>query len=506
MVRKVYNKYARPLVRVVHGLPTSWEPAVATAYHKDFNGEIACSPCNRFIAVARAGAVEICDGATLMVLSTFKSSSYPACLTFSPDSRLLTRSCADSKNLVTWDLQTGSSVESNYPRGANSVNPSTHSIDGKMLAVVYSEGVSKATLIATHDLSTSRTRLHRVPEDYILPQIWTHGEFLRFATVKAGSITIWEAEFTLTHPPEVVESFPAPGELASVVIPMWVLFLPSVFRLAISDGATLSVWDVRDSKLLLKAGGSPRLTFSSDGHLFASRSSGEIHVWKESPAGYILHQKIACVVSPIRTRLSPNGESILVVPKSKIDLRHIKKDPILSSHQAQTIDPYDFLLAFSPDEPSVAFARKSAKMVTILDLQSGDPKLAIDTDKTVRGLGMTGSAIVAVTERDIRTWSLTAGDDGAKFTSDIILTATFDRSSPFHFRYDPMSWSVSPDLSRVVVSGYGTWGSSAGLEIYDTSTGKYLTGVKTSTGVLKLLSLWMYSRLLIKLEVEIRIF
>ena len=89
-----------------------------------------------------------------------------------------------------------------------------------------------------------------------------------------------------------------------------------------------------------------------------------------------------------------------------------------------------------------------------------------------------------------------------KFTSDIARTATLDPSSPFHFRATFSLWSVSPDFSRVVVSGYSE-GLSIGLEIYDTSTGRYLTGVDLSTGVLKLLFLWMYSRPLVKLVVEV---
>ena len=306
----------------------------------------------------------------------------------------------------------------------------------------------------------------------------------------------------MTHQPEVVESFPAPDEIIDANTSIELLSLPSLSRLAIAFDFMMSVWDVRGSKLLLKTdwGHSP-LMFSSDGHLFVSDELGKVHVWKESPAGYILHQQIATIGSSVRVNLSPNGGSILIFTESKINLRHTK-DPILP---AQMIDDHDFVLAFSPDEPSVAFARQYAATVTILDLQSGDPKLAIDTNGTVSGLGVTGSAILVYGRRAIRTWRLTAGDNRAGFTGDVIQAATLGGPSPFHFRIDaPIFWSVSPDLSRVIVSGYGNGNlsRSAGLEIYCTSTGRSLTGVESSTGVLKLMSLWMYSGPLTKLEVE----
>ena len=450
-------------------------------------GPTAWSPCERFIASSNPGVVEIRDGATLTLLNTFESSSGTEDFVFSPDSRLLTKIPYRHPMLVTWDLQTGGSVDTAFPEDMYSVISSTYSIDGKMLAVVYSKKRSPAALIATHDLSASRTHLHRVSEGHIIPPIWTHGELLRFATVEPKSIIIWEAEFTLTHPPEVVESLPLPDEVGDVLKSISFLFFPSLSRLAITrvdaliNRPFLSLWDVRHSKLLLKTNLQDHATtFSSHGRVFVSQADG-FFVWKETPAGYVLHHKYPVFRELTSCSLSPNGESILISSQSTLRLVHTKDGPILPSRISSELFLFEFVLAFSPDELSVAFARKFEKTVTILDLQSGDPQLTIDTGVEVRGLGMTGSAIVVASKCGVLTWSLTAGDDRTKFTSDIVRTATFDCTPDMDLPRVTDFTSVSPGLSHIVISGLINANDnkakrprdiSMSLRMYDVPTGR----------------------------------
>ena len=147
------------------------------------------------------------------------------------------------------------------------------------------------------------------------------------------------------------------------------------------------------------------------------------------------------------------------------------------------------MLFRSPDDLSVAFAREKGRAATILDLQSGDPQLTVDTDIKVRALGVTGSTIVVFGKGEVRTWSLTAGDNRAKFISGIVRTATLDRSPSSRLQHPTAFTSVSPDLSRIVTSGHNRRDMSTGLEIYDTSTGECLASVTASRGMLKSLSL-----------------
>ena len=63
------------MARVVRGLPTSWEPVVATIHYNALVVTAAWSPCGRFIAVARFNSttVEILDAVTLERLYTLES-------------------------------------------------------------------------------------------------------------------------------------------------------------------------------------------------------------------------------------------------------------------------------------------------------------------------------------------------------------------------------------------------------------------------------------------------
>ena len=69
IIRDRYKQYARPLTKVVCRLPTSWEPA--TMCWSSRVHTVAWSPCNRFIAIVRFGALTGCsDSGFTQSLST----------------------------------------------------------------------------------------------------------------------------------------------------------------------------------------------------------------------------------------------------------------------------------------------------------------------------------------------------------------------------------------------------------------------------------------------------
>ena len=492
MVHEIYKKYACPLTRVVYGLPTSWEPVVATVYNKDFCGVATWSPCNRFIAVAKSGAVEIHDAATLKLLNTLKSfpGSKATVLCFSPDSCFLTQ--FNDGYFITWDLQTGSSVSITFPEGLriyDSVFSSTYSMDGKMLAVVYMDQQLQNTFIATHDLSTTSTCIYHISEGYIIPTIWTHSKLLRFATIGLECITIWEVGFTLSCAPELVKSLPVPDEIVDATR---FLFLPLLSHLAICIRGTFLIWDAQASKILLRI--SPffphKMTFSSNGHFFASMPIGpqEVYVWKESPTGYTLEQKLQFATSREDTTLllSPDGESIVVVLGTIIHLWHTK-DSNFSNDPTPIVPQSNFLLEFSPVETYVAFVRDSESAVTIIDLQSGNPQLTINTGMEVVCLGVTESSLVVVGGENIVTWNLAMESSRANI-NDSIQIATFD-PSPSHLIRSFTLMSVSPDLNYIVTLGIIQESLLKVLEINDVSTGRYLVGATLSTGMVTVYSL-----------------
>ena len=386
-------------------------------YRNGHSGVVTWSPCNRFIAVAIHGAVELRDGATLNLLSTFESPSHSEVklLSFPPDGHILTQ--LNRRGLLTWDLETGGSVYTILPDTLDvglSYLQSLYSMGGRILTVLSQDLPSESITITTYYLSTSHTHHHRVSEGRIISPAWTRGEFLQFAAAETGCITIWEVESTFTHEPEMVESLPLSEEIAKIEAFELSLFLPTLYRLAVILENTLLIWDARCFKLFLNL--SPflayNLSFSPNGCFFACAiGSAEVGVWKEDPlAGYILHQKLT-FASFIRYGVplfSPNGKSVVISTDSKIYLWHTG-DPILSSGSTPVWG--SFIPAFSPNEALVAFARHLGNTVVIIDLQSGGSQLTINTGVWVWGLGVAGSTLAVVDWRlSIGTWQRGAAE------------------------------------------------------------------------------------------------
>ena len=363
-----------------------------------------------------------------------------------------------------------------------------------MVAVAY--GGPEYTICTYNLLSETRTYSYGVSGERIVAPIWTHGESLRFVTAKTGSLTIWETEFNSIHTLAEVNSFPTPDNINyGERYETQYLFLPTLSRLAFTFRDTVSVWDAQASKLLLNFRGDVRSTgifesdqstgmsFSPDGRFFAYRVIGVgIHLWKDSPAGYMLHQIVKpaghTFISPL---LSPNGESIIAFSDSTIQLWHTADStPSLPDILTQPIEETNFLLELSPDETLAATGRLKGNTVTILDLKSGDPRLAIDTGMEVLGLRMTGNTIVVLGEGKVVTWNLPAGDYTPNARADVndsVQTTTFDYSKTLRILSVPCM-SISPDLNRIAVTKCTTEGSDV-LNIYDVSTGKRLTGTAT---------------------------
>jgi len=488
MVWKLYKQYVHPLARVVHGLPISWGPNFAIAKHSNRVGSVAWSSCSRFIAVDLFESTEVLDAVTLERLHTFTHPfSEIGWLSFSPDGRSLTWiNSGDNGSGTTWDLQTGGRI-SVIPPILNTPSmffSSTCSTDGKMVAVAGFRNLGNftdVTIIFTYNLvSGTHVYSHLAPEGHTVAQLWTHGEFLRFATVKPGSITIWEVGFTPERTLAEIESLPAPDDTGSRNH----LFLPTLSRLAFILREAVLIWDARDSKFLLNfvGGGEPKgLSFSSDGRFFACGSNigQEVHLWKESPTGYVLHRKLASgpMDDWIRPFLSPDGESIITSKDDETQLWRTT-DPINppSGVPLQPAKQTDFVLAFSPDKSFTATGRLGENIATIVDLKSGDPRLIVDTGTKICGLGVTWSTFVVVGEGKIITWDLPAGGhvlDARANIHDSVQTVAFNHPPPFPGQLH--SASISPDFNHLVI----TRETADGLDIYDMSTGKHLVGDTT---------------------------
>jgi len=490
-VRGLYESRARPFTRIVHELQTSWDPSIATMRFPSGVTAVAWSPCSGSIAISWGiyhPTVEVLDAATLMRLTVLE---FPMgdldCtdqLIFSPDGRLLTSlvSYRAGGKLISWDLQTGVVISAISAEGVHYSDSIAYSACGTIFGVL-SHG-SDVT-VNTYDVLSGTHICSHLVEGLVRGEIWAHGECLRFTTMTPGSIITWEAGFASTHAPTKVEILPIPDGCRDL---QFLLVHPTLPRLALVCGQRVRVWDTQDSKFLLEPAHDVynyTMSFSPDGRFFASNgitpegSSTGICLWKESHTGYVLQRLISNSLNT-RPLISPNGRSVIAFGGVAIRLWHTTKSTTSrSAVSAQTSrsNGGDFAFGFSPDEVLAAVVRKKDKMITVVDLKSGVPRLTIDAGMEVYGLGVSGSNIVAIGEGEIVTWDLPAGDhvlDLRANITDSARTVTLDNHRHDLGRVE--SVILSPDLHHVAIVRYPGPNDSY-LSLYDTHTGQHLQTV-----------------------------
>ncbi|KAF9786262.1 hypothetical protein BJ322DRAFT_775758 [Thelephora terrestris] len=455
VVRKLYDSYAEPLMRVVHGIPAPWEPRHAgTRRHP--NTELAVwSPCNKFIAISPYDTtkVHVLDSAILQQLQSLKfpweTSTHSHALIFSPNSRILTCSggAVQGAFIVSWDLQTGGVLSAITRQGSGEQSESriTYSTDGKTIGVLHRFNLDTfisiynvVSGIHMHDVYRGASKGQNSLADPPLHDIWTHGEFLRFATAERTTITFWEVDFTAGGTSTKVETLPVPDiffdDCTSLIggVPKFVAdakFLPALCRFAFvhfKSAHGVLVWDARDSKSLLHhtdVGSARRTSFSPDGRFFAcSNGDRGIHLWKETSTGYVLHEDLIPSDGGSSPLLSPNGRSIIVFGRSTIQLWHITHSSI-STQAPQRKE--DFVLDFLPDESLAVVARQRDTVVTVLDLKSGVPRLTINTSMEVYGLRVVGNIVAVIGDGTVITWNLIGGNKVRMDVEDRVQTIDF---------------------------------------------------------------------------------
>ena len=235
---------------------------------------------------------------------------------------------------------------------------------------------------------------------------------MRFATSDRTTITILEVGFTSSVPPMEVESLPIPddfdfGERVAIKL------LPNPCRLALAFRDKVLIWDAPKSEYLLDYTDTeliPKISFSPDGRFFACRTTGsEIYLWRETPAGYILHRTIPCGPASSHPLISRNGESIVTFGGRTIRLWRTKGPiaPLPPSVFTRTPQHTEnFILDFSCDGRSAAVAVQKGFVITVLDLESGAPQLTINASMEVFGLRMIRNSAIAIGRWKAVTWNI----------------------------------------------------------------------------------------------------
>ena len=387
---------------------------------------VAWSPCSRFIAIYLCSSlqIKILDSVTLVQLTTLqlpKDQKGPCrWLIFSPDSHLLTwfgyyQGASDLGEITTWDLQTGvllSSIPGQWKASFHSL--ATYSACGTMFGALF-YNPDNCILCIFNVLSGIHICTHPV-KGPISGNIWISGECFQFATMGTRSVTTWEVGFAETNLPVEVETHSIPDSFHS---PDVFLLHPTLHSLALIKGKSVCVWSTQDSKFLLdpiNLDHNQEMSFSPDGHFFVcgKQTLGgkglEILLWKESHTGYVPHQSLTSNLNVSKPLISPDGGSIIAFNCEAIQLWHTmdSSSPFTISAQGfqSNQNPNHFIVEFSPDQILAAIAQVEDEMVTILDLQSGIPRLIINAGMGVYGLGINGSSIVAISNGKIVTWNL----------------------------------------------------------------------------------------------------
>ena len=422
------------------------------------------------------------DAATFKRLKTFTSpQGFTQLLAFSPESHLLTWLGDKSEVFTTWDFLTGVLV-SEIPTGEGSAEDAcsiSYSQCGTMFGVLFK---GHNTIIGTYNVLSSAPISYHSIKQPVTSTIWTNSGCIQFATLGPESITVWEVGFTSRHPPAEVKSLLIPSNFDPST---QFLFLPTLSWLAFVLKTTVLVWDAHHSKLLLNFVDTKRpmyMAFSPDGHFFAYGTDvGEIHLWEDSPTGYILHQKLTPgsggPFMPCELLLSPNGQSVVVSAGTTLHLWHTSDSTTSPSSPPTQAAKHtrQFVLEFSPDKLLAAAARLETNIVTILNLESRVPQLIIDTGMGVYGLRVIGDTIIVVGSEKIITWKLPIGSDvlsARANTNDSIQTTMFMHPGS-HKWLLVHSASVSPNFNHIAVMGEAV-GRTCCLNIYEVSTGKHL--------------------------------
>ena len=484
MVRTLYERHASSLVRIVHGLPTSWDQSIATMKFPAVIGAAVWSPCSRSIAVVwgkSRATIEILDAATLWRHTTLDFPlSETRWLIFSPNARLLTWFGENPGQFISWNVQTGVRVSAISPDRRGIPLSATYSACGTMFGVLFRN--DRTFTISTYDVHSGTHIYSHMVEGPAPDEIWTHGERLRFATTKLESIIMWEVGFTPTDRPTKVQSLFIPGDSHR-----FDQFLPhpTLSRFAFVAGRRVKVLDAQDFNFLLDSADVEwprRMSFSLDGRFFACGTGGpEFYLWKESPAGYTLHWKLISNTTTSKPLISPNGESIIAIGDSAIQLWRTTDStiplPVVPTRGSQR-GKRNFILGLSPDKTLAAVTRIGDETITVLDLKSDTPRLIIDVGMKVQGLGVGGSTIVVVGEGKIVTWDLPLANrvpDSRANVGDSARTTIFNHP-PFQLFTPRPTTSVSPDLHHIaIVEGLGPTDSC--LRLYDVHTGQCLASV-----------------------------
>ena len=243
---------------------------------------------------------------------------------------------------------------------------------------------------------------------------WEHEDSLWFVTSydtdENTAIDIHRLQPSSIPPFPTIESFVVPprGGILS--------FSPVSFHASFVTWYEITVLDVRDSKVLLRAEEPQGLEnesgrFSPDGGFFAcGTSSGRIRVWKNTSTGYTTWASFKIRSLFDSFSFSPTAISILVWGLSGVELLDNHAD-VLSPNTITPDSGYDdYLMAHSKDGTRIATAWRGGDVITVVDPLSDAPERSINTAMEILDVGIVGNTVFATDSHEVVGWDPEVGE------------------------------------------------------------------------------------------------
>ena len=316
------------------------------------------------------------------------------------------------KSIVIWDIETGAVVKDIMI-----------SVEG-LREIVFSGSYTVTLVTGYYKIFRTYDALNGVLlyEGWILPLFdrwlgayWEHGESLRLATSYATdsgklAIDIHQLQPSSIPPFTMVESFVVPLDNEDFSLS------PVSFHASFVTRTEITLLDIRDSKILLRTEAPQPLysmlgRFSPDGGFFACGTlESEIHIWKNTPAGYVPWSNLKPRLPFDSFSFSPSAVSILAWGPGGVQLLDNRTRASSSNKMASSCHNGGHLVAYSKDGTRIATARLGDNVVTVLDLLSGTPQRPINTAMRILDIGIIGNTVFTANTRELVGWDPELGE------------------------------------------------------------------------------------------------
>ena len=245
---------------------------------------------------------------------------------------------------------------------------------------------------------------------------WMHNDTFQFAscskTCEGNVINIHKLQPNAIPPLCILSSFPIPSQYGKFS------FSPVSFHASFitKTNTGVIILNIQNSKPLLliekvqDVYRSPG-QFSDSGNFFACEvSGGEVHIWKNTPTGYVSWSSLRLRLSLEGFSWSPTSASILCWGKEGIQLLHPDNHPMsMPPHDVMSNPDWSHLVAYSTDQVYIATTRKGSSVVTVLDHLPGTQQQSINTGMCILEIRIVGNTIFVLDSHGLSSWDFKAG-------------------------------------------------------------------------------------------------